>query len=109
MVYQGDLSNVIGLVHVRKVLNASEREPLSKETLLEIIREPYFGLLATVTGLPAELTQVESETWVRVLEAALVDHPARGRQTAFDRALTTRRWRSCSIRARSSRQRTAPI
>ncbi len=42
IVYQGDLSNVIGTVHVRKVLNASEREPLSKETLREIMREPYF-------------------------------------------------------------------
>ncbi len=42
IVYEGDLSNVIGTVHVRKVLNASEREPLSKETLREIMREPYF-------------------------------------------------------------------
>lgn len=42
IVYDGDLSNVIGLVHVRKVLNASEKEPLSKETLREIMREPYF-------------------------------------------------------------------
>ena len=42
VVYQGDLSNVIGLVHVRKVLNASEREPLSKETLRDIMREPYY-------------------------------------------------------------------
>lgn len=42
VVYEGDLSNVIGLVHVRKVLNASEKEPLSKEGLREIMREPYY-------------------------------------------------------------------
>lgn len=42
IVYDGDLSNVIGLVHVRKVLNASRKEPLEKETLREIMREPYF-------------------------------------------------------------------
>lgn len=42
VVYQGDLSNVIGLVHVRKVLNASEKEPLTKEALREIMREPYY-------------------------------------------------------------------
>ncbi len=42
VVYDGDLSNVIGLVHVRKVLSASRKEPLEKETLKEIMREPYF-------------------------------------------------------------------
>ena len=50
-----------------------EEGQLSIGTPIRIIREPYFGLLATVTGLPSELTQVESETWVRVLEAALVN------------------------------------
>ena len=42
VIYDGDLSNVVGLVHVRKVLNASRKEPLEKETLREIMREPYF-------------------------------------------------------------------
>ena len=42
VVYEGDLSNVVGIVHVRKVLNASRKEPLEKDTLREIIREPYF-------------------------------------------------------------------
>jgi Mg2+/Co2+ transporter CorB len=42
VVYEGDLSNVIGLVHVRKVLNASEKNPLTKEALRAIMREPYF-------------------------------------------------------------------
>jgi Mg2+/Co2+ transporter CorB len=42
VVCEGDLSNVIGLVHVRKVLNATRDHPLEKETLREIMREPYF-------------------------------------------------------------------
>lgn len=42
-------------------------------TPIRVIREPYFGLLGTVTALPAELMQVESETWVRVLQAQLQD------------------------------------
>ena len=44
---------------------------LSVGTPIRIIREPYFGLLATVTVLPSELVQVESETLVRVLHAQL--------------------------------------
>jgi Mg2+/Co2+ transporter CorB len=42
VVYEGDWSNVVGLLHVRKVLNASRDEPIQKETLREIMREPYF-------------------------------------------------------------------
>ena len=57
IVYDDDLSNVIGVVHVRKVLNASRREPLSIETLKEICREPYF--VPEGTGLLAQLTQFQ--------------------------------------------------
>ncbi len=46
---------------------------LSVGTPIRIIREPYFGLLANVTGLPSELVQVESETLVRVLHARLAN------------------------------------
>ena len=42
-------------------------------TPIRIIREPYFGLLASVTALPSELVQVESETLVRVLHAQLAN------------------------------------
>ena len=42
-------------------------------TPIRVIREPYFGLLGSVTALPAELQQVESETMVRVLQAKLED------------------------------------
>ncbi len=59
IVYEGDLSNVIGLVHVRKVLNASEKEPLSKETLRSIMREPYF--IPEGTPLLQQLTHFQEQ------------------------------------------------
>ncbi len=40
---------------------------------IRAIREPYFGKIGKVVGLPPELTKVESETWVRVLEAEFED------------------------------------
>ncbi|MBN1326348.1 MAG: hypothetical protein JW996_00185 [Candidatus Cloacimonetes bacterium] len=51
--------------------------PSNKMSLLEIgttirvIRQPNFGLIGKVTALPEELTKVESETLVRILEAEL--------------------------------------
>ena len=57
IVYDDDLSNVVGVVHVRKVLNASRKEPLSMETLKEICRDPYF--VPEGTGLLAQLTQFQ--------------------------------------------------
>jgi Mg2+/Co2+ transporter CorB len=57
IVFEGDLSNVVGVVHVRKVLNATRKEPLSIETLKEICREPYF--VPESTGLLAQLTQFQ--------------------------------------------------
>lgn len=46
---------------------------LSIGTPIRVIREPYFGILGVVTGLPPELVKVESETLVRVLETKLDD------------------------------------
>ena len=57
VVCDGDLSNVVGIVHVRKVLNASEKEPLSLETLKEIMREAYF--IPEGTPLLQQLTQFQ--------------------------------------------------
>ncbi|MHC4607888.1 MAG: hypothetical protein ACYTAF_13325, partial [Planctomycetota bacterium] len=53
-----------------------EEEDLSAHQLkagtpIRIIRVPYFGQLATVTSLPAELTRLESGSRVRILEAKL--------------------------------------
>ncbi len=46
---------------------------LEPGTLIRIIRQPNFGKIAKVTGLPEELTMVESETMVRILEAEFED------------------------------------
>ncbi len=59
VVYEDDLSNVIGLVHVRKVLNASRHEPLEHETLREIMREPYF--IPEGTPLLQQLTHFQEQ------------------------------------------------
>jgi hypothetical protein len=60
----------------------AEAGQLTNGTPIRVIREPYFGLLGTVTGLPSELEQVDSETWVRVLRARLED----GREVTVPRA-----------------------
>ncbi|MDD3578648.1 MAG: hypothetical protein PHS23_06615 [Candidatus Cloacimonetes bacterium] len=63
-------------------LDFDENELVSKEaslpvleigTLVRIIRQPHFGRIARVTALPEELTMVESETLVRIMEAEFED------------------------------------
>jgi hypothetical protein len=49
---------------------------------IRMIREPYFGLLGTVSGLPSEPVKVESEAVVRILQATLED----GRSITVPRA-----------------------
>lgn len=51
-------------------------------TPIRMIREPYFGLLGVVSGLPSELTKIGSGAVVRVLEAELRD----GRRVIVPRA-----------------------
>lgn len=46
-VYQGELNNIVGMAHVRKVLHQAQIEPLSKESLKQILREPYFVPVGT--------------------------------------------------------------
>lgn len=41
-VYQGKLDNIIGLIHMRKVLHQTQSGELDSEALREIMREPYF-------------------------------------------------------------------
>ena len=54
--------------------NSQEVEPVHTAGLLEvgvsvrIIRDPYFGQIGKVAGLPAELTVLDSESKARVLE-----------------------------------------
>jgi len=42
-------------------------------TPVRIIRMPYFGAIGKVISLPVELRQVDSESYVRVLEVKLDD------------------------------------
>ncbi|MBM4398884.1 MAG: hypothetical protein FJ041_00945, partial [Candidatus Cloacimonetes bacterium] len=46
---------------------------LEPGTLIRVIRQPNFGKIAKVVGMPEELTKVESETLVRVLQAEFED------------------------------------
>lgn len=55
------------------VVKEASMPMLEPGTLIRVIREPNFGKIAKVTRLPEELTKVESETLVRVLEAQFED------------------------------------
>ncbi len=41
-VYRGSLENVVGMIHMRKVLNGLRENKLSRETLIQSMTEPYF-------------------------------------------------------------------
>ncbi|MEN6586159.1 MAG: HlyC/CorC family transporter [Sulfuricella sp.] len=41
-VYQGQLDNIIGQIHMRKVLHQTQSGELDAEALREVMREPYF-------------------------------------------------------------------
>lgn len=55
---------------------------LSVGTPIRVIREPYFGTIGSVTGLPSQPQVVESGAKVRILEAKLQD----GREVTVPRA-----------------------
>ena len=59
-----------------------DESSLAVGTSIRIIREPYFGTLATVSALPPHLTTVDSGASVRVLDAHLPD----GRTVTVPRA-----------------------
>jgi Mg2+/Co2+ transporter CorB len=42
VVCEGGLDHVVGILHVRKVLNATRREQIDVDGIREITREPYF-------------------------------------------------------------------
>lgn len=46
-VYRGRPDEILGVIHVRKVLNLSEGRPTDAEAIREIMREPYFIPLGT--------------------------------------------------------------
>lgn len=41
-VFQGSLDNILGIVHIRKMFYLSQMADFNKETMLSMIREPYF-------------------------------------------------------------------
>jgi len=61
---------------------AFEAQVLEVGSHVRIIREPYFGKLATVTALPPQLVEIPTGAMVRVLEAQLED----GEQVVVPRA-----------------------
>ncbi len=62
--------------------DASEGGALRVGSAVRLIRDPYFGSLGKVVGLPEELRQIETEAHVRVLVAELAD----GRRVEVPRA-----------------------
>ncbi len=59
VVYEGGLDKVAGILHVRKFLNASRREPLDKDGIRAILRDPYY--LPEGTPLLQQLTNFQEQ------------------------------------------------
>jgi len=57
VVCEGGLDKVVGILHVRKVLNATRREQIDVEGVREIMREPYF--VPEGTALLTQLTNFQ--------------------------------------------------
>ncbi len=55
----------------------SLEEGLKIGMMVRIIREPYFGKIGRVTKLPVELTEIETESKVRILEVELEEEKKR--------------------------------
>ena len=63
VVYEGSLDKVAGILHVRKFLNASRREPLDRDGIRAILRDPYYvpegtPLLLQLTNFQAQFRHV---------------------------------------------------
>lgn len=57
----------------KKTADLSAGTGLENGMKVRIIREPYFGLIGRVVGLPVELAKIETEAKVRVLDVELED------------------------------------
>jgi hypothetical protein len=72
----GVLRPEIIIPHEEAIEKASDEElaaGMVPGTPVRIIRKPYFGSIGDVFSLPVELQQVESESYVRVLDVELED------------------------------------
>lgn len=67
-VYRGELDEIIGILHVRKVLHQAENNELTKEALQEILQPPYF----VPAGTPL-LTQLQNFQATKSRIALVVD------------------------------------
>jgi hypothetical protein len=50
-----------------------ERGGMELNDMIRVIREPFFGRIGRITALPPELTKIDSEAKVRILEAEFAD------------------------------------
>jgi hypothetical protein len=62
-----------GDVHVKEKVEAAETIGLTEGYPVRVIRQPHFGRLGKVSGLPPELQKLESESKARVLEVEFAD------------------------------------
>jgi Mg2+/Co2+ transporter CorB len=67
-VYRGELEEIIGIVHVRRVLHQAESGEFTKESLREILQPPYF----VPAGTPL-LTQLQNFQETKSRVALVVD------------------------------------
>jgi Mg2+/Co2+ transporter CorB len=58
-VYRNNLDNIIGLLHLRKVLHLSRSTEFNKDTLIQIMREPYF--IPEGTPVTQQLINMQTE------------------------------------------------
>ncbi len=58
-IFRSDIDNVVGLLHVRNLLGPLRRGELSREHLMEVIREPYF--IPEATPLNHQLMQFQQQ------------------------------------------------
>ncbi|CUS37246.1 conserved hypothetical protein [Candidatus Nitrospira nitrosa] len=56
-----------------KTVSQSQREGISLGDPVRIIRDPMFGRIGEVSGLPSELTKIATESEVRILEVTFAD------------------------------------
>ena len=58
-VYRGRLDELVGVVHIRKVLNLADRTEIDAQTISEIMKEPYF--VPIETSLLAQLQNFQDQ------------------------------------------------
>ncbi len=58
-VYHGSLDNVIGILHLRKVLHLSQTNEFNREGMMKIMREPYF--VPESSSLTQQLLNLQEE------------------------------------------------